>query len=324
MHFASGIEFGGGGLCAIEIDDAYVLITYSDLIQVIRSNADSVDFLSWQAVFLSSHFLTWNELINPDAFSQLWSLVKGAMALRANTFQSIQTAPNSLLAALTIVFLAGVAQSLSQIVVLFINQVRPLRFVLSLLISALFFTIGYGFWALSIWLLLNLTFEEPLTLVAVLRTLGFSYAPLMLGVLVIFPYFGNAVFVLLSIWTLLGVVIGIEAITDFGRWDAFESAALGWIVIQLLQKTVGQPIASMGQWITNWVAGEELITNRLRLSQELYAGLRFSRGEEPPPLHAPSLPKLPDLPPDLLPDPPSNPPSQKDPSAVSANPAEKP
>ncbi len=44
--------------------------------------------------------------------------------------------------------------------------------------------------------------------------------------------------------------------------------------MQLLQKTVGQPIASLGQWITNWVAGENLITNRTRLAQELYAGLR--------------------------------------------------
>lgn len=239
-------------------------------------------------MFLSGQFLTWNELTSPDAFSQLWSLVKGALALRADTFESIRTAPHSLAAALTIVFLAGVSQSLSQIVVLFINQVRPLRFVLSLLISALFFTIGYGFWALSIWTLLNLTFDGHLTLFAVLRTLGFSYAPLMLGVLVIFPYFGNAVFVLLSIWTLLSVVIGIEAITDFGRWDAFGSAALGWVVVQLLQKTVGQPIASLGQWITNWVAGEELITNRTRLAEELYAGLRFSRGEAPPPLQPPS------------------------------------
>lgn len=212
-----------------------------------------------------------------DAFDQLWSLVRGAMALDAETFRSIHTQSHSLLAALTIVFLAGVSQSLSQIVVLFINQVRPVRFVLSLLISALFFTVGYGFWALSIWSILNLSFAEYLPFNTVLRTVGFSYAPLMLGVLVMFPYFGSAFFLALSIWTLLAVVVGIEVITPLGRWEAFESAALGWVIVQLLQKTVGQPIASLGQWITNWVAGEELITNRLRLAQELYAGLRSQR-----------------------------------------------
>ena len=48
------------------------------------------------------------------------------------------------------------------------------------------------------------------------------------ALLVVFPYFGSAIFVLLSIWTLLGVVIGIDAITTVSRWEAFESAAIGW------------------------------------------------------------------------------------------------
>ena len=90
-------------------------------------------------MLLSSQFLTWNELISQDSFTHLWALVRGALALNASTFERVHTEPHSLLAALTIVFLAGLSQSLSQIVVLFINQVRPLRFVLSLLISALFF-----------------------------------------------------------------------------------------------------------------------------------------------------------------------------------------
>ena len=221
------------------------------------------------------------QLPKGDAFSNLWALVRGAIALRSTIFQTIHSQPHSLLAALTIVFLSGFAQSLSQIVVLSINQVRPLRFVMSLFISASFFVVGYGFWALSIWTILNLSFAGHLPLTEVLRTLGFSYAPLMLfGVFVMLPYFGGGIFVLLSIWILLAVVVGIEAITPLGRWEAFASAALGWVVLQLLQKTVGQPIASLGQWIANWVAGEELITNRTRLAQELYAGLR----SQPPPI----------------------------------------
>ena len=212
--------------------------------------------------------------ITKDAFSHFDELIRGAIALHPPTFQTLQNEPNSLLAALTVVFIAGLAQSLSQIVVLFINQVRPLRFVLSLCISALLFVVGYCFWALSIWTILELFFESYLPFTAIVRTLGFSYAPLMLGVLVVMPYFGSAIFVILSIWTLLSVIVGIASISTIGLWPAFESAALGWIVIQLLQKTVGQPIATLGQWITNWAAGEELITNRTRLAEELYEGLR--------------------------------------------------
>ena len=217
-----------------------------------------------------------------DAFSQLWELIKGAIALRPITFQTLQNQPNSLLAALTIVFIAGIAQSLNQIVVLFINQVRPLRFVLSLIISAVLFVIGFGFWALSTWIIINFIFHSYLPLIAVIRTIGFSYAPLMLSIFVIMPYFGSPVFVLLSTWTLLAVVVGIDAISTLELWEAFSSVALGWIVIQLIQKTVGQPIASLGQWITNWVAGEDLIRNRNRLTEELYAGLRTQTAQFDP------------------------------------------
>ncbi|MGB7084581.1 MAG: hypothetical protein WBD47_03440 [Phormidesmis sp.] len=218
-----------------------------------------------------------DQIPQADAITHLWSLILGVLELNTETFESIHTQPHSLLAALLIVFIAGFAQSLSQMVVLFINQVQPRRFALSLLISALFFMIGYGFWALSIWIILNLAFENQIALTIVLRTLGFSYAPLMLSVFVMLPYFGSAVFVGLSIWTLLAVVVGVAAIAPISHWEAFESAALGWVVLQLLQKTVGQPIASLGQWITNWVAGEQLITNRIRLAEELYAGLRAQR-----------------------------------------------
>ena len=219
--------------------------------------------------------------VTKDAFSHFGELIRGAIALHPPTFQTLQNQPNSLLAAIAVVFVAGLAQSLSQIVVLFVNQVRPLRFVLSLCISAIFFVLGYCFWALSIWTILYISFAGNLPFTAVVRTLGFSYAPLMLGVLVIMPYFGSAIFVILSIWTLLAVVVGIASITTLTLWQAFECAAIGWIVIQLLQKTVGQPIASLGQWITNWVAGEDLITNRTRLAEELYEGLRAQGTREP-------------------------------------------
>ena len=213
--------------------------------------------------------------VENDALSLFWLLISDVLRLNADVFREIPMRSHSLLAALLVVFVAGFFQSLSQIVVLFINQVRPLRFVLSLFISALFFVVGYGFWALSTWVILSVVFNAPLSFLEMLRTLGFSYAPLaVLGLFVMLPYFGGGVFVVLSIWTLLAVVVGLESLTDMSRWDAFASAALGWVVLQLLQKTVGQPIASLGQWITNWAAGEELITNRMRLAQELYAGLR--------------------------------------------------
>ena len=57
------------------------------------------------------HLLQLSGALKQDAFSQLWALVKGAIALHPTTFQSLQNQPHSLLAALSIVFIAGFAQS---------------------------------------------------------------------------------------------------------------------------------------------------------------------------------------------------------------------
>lgn len=213
------------------------------------------------------------QTMQPTAFDPFWALVRGTLRLDEATFQLIHTLPLSLLAALLVVLLAGLSQAVGQSVVLFINQVRPLRFVFSLLLSTVLFVFGYSFWALSTWVIVHFIFAGDATLIEVIRTLGFSYAPLIFSALMVFPYLGMPIFVVLSIWSLWAIVVGIDAITALDRWQTFTSTALGWAVLQLLQRTVGQPIVTLGRWLTNQVAGGRLIRDRSRLSQLLQAGL---------------------------------------------------
>ena len=72
--------------------------------------------------------------------------------------------------ALTIVLLAGISESLGQSVVLFLNRVRPRRFVLALSISTLSHVGGYLLWTLTIWSVGNLLAEtnQPWSVVAVI------------------------------------------------------------------------------------------------------------------------------------------------------------
>lgn len=67
----------------------------------------------------------------------VWEAFRRALVLDEQLLVAVEAAPAGVATWIvaTIVFLAGVAQLLGQSAVLFINQVRPRRFVLSLLLT---------------------------------------------------------------------------------------------------------------------------------------------------------------------------------------------
>jgi uncharacterized membrane protein len=213
-------------------------------------------------------------IVNPTtALDRFWSLVAGVLTLNADSFRLLNHLSLSSIASILVVLLAALSQGIGQSVVLFINRVRPLRFILSLAISAIIFTFNYNFWVLSTWLVTTQIFRTNISLIEIVQTFGFSYAPLLLGFLMVIPYFGMPIFVILSVWTLLAIVTGISAIADLGLWQVFECCVGGWIVLQISQRLLGRPIAAIATWLTEKIAGVELITDRLELEQILYTGL---------------------------------------------------
>jgi hypothetical protein len=207
------------------------------------------------------------------AINQFWSLVSGVFWLDVKTFASINNLPLSLIASILVVLLAGLSQTFGQSVMLFINRVRPVRFLLSLAIAAVLFVFNYNFWVFSTWLVAEWLFEVNLPLIEVIKTLGFSYAPLLLGFLMVIPYFGMPILVVLSIWTLLAIATGLGTISNLTIWQAFECCLGGWLVLQLSQRVVGKAIARITSSLVDWVAGVELITEPDYLEQMLYSGL---------------------------------------------------
>ncbi|BAZ44340.1 hypothetical protein NIES4102_13480 [Chondrocystis sp. NIES-4102] len=210
------------------------------------------------------------------ALDQFWTLVGGVLTLKADTFQYLHQLPLSLVASILVVLLAALSQGIGQSVVLFINRVRPIRFLLSLAISAVIFTFDYNFWVLSTWLVATQIFKTSLSLIEVIETFGFSYAPLLLGFLMVIPYFGIPIFIVLSIWTLLAIVTGIDAIAQLGVWEVFECCIGGWIVLQISQRLLGRPINAITTWINQKIAGMDLITDQTELEKILYTGLPIS------------------------------------------------
>lgn len=168
--------------------------------------------------------------------------------------------------ALTIVFLAGLSRAVGEAIMLFINRVKPLRFVLSLVLSALLFVAVYLFWALSIWVASGWLLDQPVPWRTVRYSLTLSYIPLMFSFLGAMPYLGVPVLRLLGLLTLLLLVSNLAVLGHLTLGQAITHAALGWLGLLVVQQTtVAQPVIKLGRWLTNWTAGVTLVRDRHQL-----------------------------------------------------------
>lgn len=206
------------------------------------------------------------------ALDQFWQLVQGAMTLNPEAFRLIETLPKGTQVAIYVLLLAGFSQAIAQGVVLFINRVKPIRFVLSLGVAAILFVISAAFWVLSIWVVSHGFYRADTSFLTVFRVLGLAYAPLLWSFLVAMPYLGVPIGVVLSIWSLLSFVRGFDVVTGLGRWSALWCAILGWIVFQILQRTIGRQAKTFGEWLSNSVAGKPLVRSIQGLEQTVQSG----------------------------------------------------
>ncbi len=211
------------------------------------------------------------------ALNRFWELVLGAIALKEEAFRLIQSLPQGSIAALCIVLIAGFSQAVGQGTVLFVNRVKPLRFILSLLIASVLFIFTVLFWGLSTWLVSLILFKVNIPYGILWSTLGFAYAPLIFSFLVALPYLGVPIQVLLSIWTLLAFVMGLRVALGLTVWQALWCGVLGWVVFQIAQRSIGRPVAILGKWLSNTVAGTRLVTDMQGLEQLLQAGPQMLR-----------------------------------------------
>ena len=212
---------------------------------------------------------------------RLWDLISWAFTLNRAALPEVETLSHGIWIAAAIAVIAGLSRAFAQAIILFINQVKPLRFVLGLGINAVLFAAGSFFLILSTWLLTLLPWTVDVPLRVLVIILGLSYAPLIFSFLGALPYLGVPTLTLLSVWQLLAMVVGFGAVVDLRFGPALSYIALGWIVLQLLQNTVGQPIASLGNRLINTVAGVELVTQRQDIIEILRSRMSdFAGGDD--------------------------------------------
>lgn len=196
-----------------------------------------------------------------------WELLGGAFSLNPDTFERIYRLSDGWIVALMIVLAAGLSRGVAAAIVLFINRVNPVRFVFSLLLEAVLFAVGYGFWAGSVWLTGTLFLPQDIPFKVIALVLGLSYAPYLFSFLGAMPYLGVPILRALAVWNLLAMAVGFSALANIRAGEAFWHVILGWVVLQGLQQTIGQPIANLGRWLSNRVAGVQLVTEQQGLTE---------------------------------------------------------
>jgi hypothetical protein len=215
--------------------------------------------------------------MNETAIDRFGELVGGAMLLNPDSFRLALTLPLGGTVAVGVVLLAGLSRAIGQGTVLFVNRVKPFRFVLSLLIAAVLFAIGVIFWMFSTWMVSRFMFGRDYAAAAVIRTLALAHAPQLLNVFVALPYLGVPVSVVLSVWSFLAVLVGMQATLNLGIWQAVSCTALGWIVVEILERTIGRPVAAIGYWLANRTAGVKLVTDLKDIEQLVETGIQRSQ-----------------------------------------------
>jgi predicted Abi (CAAX) family protease len=205
--------------------------------------------------------------------NQLNHWIQGSFALDQGVFQEVVGSPTGQAAALLVVLVAGLSLAVGQSIILFINRVPPFRFFFSLLLNAILFTCGFLFLVLSTWVLGWLPGFVPVSWTALVKVWGLSYAPLLFSFLGALPYAGVPILNGLSVWRLLAMIVGFSAIAQINGAAAFAHVAVGWFVLQLVEGSIGQPIAKLGQRLAERVAGVDLADNATELAAIVESGL---------------------------------------------------
>lgn len=194
---------------------------------------------------------------------------QAAFTLSVDRLAAVPDLPRSGAAALAIVLLAGLSEAAGESVVLFVNRVRPSRFMLSLLVSALIFAFTYLFLAGSVYAVARLLMGPEVPLLTVTVTVGVAYAPRMLGFLAFLPYFGQPLALALYGWSVLALLVGVRATMDATLLQALAAVALGAMLLAVLQRTVGRPFAYVAQRVRWLTAGVRLATPQEAVEQLL-------------------------------------------------------
>ncbi|MGZ3509545.1 MAG: CAAX protease [Vulcanimicrobiaceae bacterium] len=203
----------------------------------------------------------------------LWTFLGGVLRLHGDAFVQSVHLRNAPVGALLVVLGAGLSEAISQGVILFANQVKPARFIFSLLINAVLFAFGYLFLVLSTWAITLFPYAAHASLGILALIFALSYAPLLFSFFGALPYLGGVITWGLRVWHLLTMVVGFSAVVHVSDFSALSYVGLGWLVMAVATHSFGRPIAALGARVVDAVAGVQLVSNEEQLIEQAERGV---------------------------------------------------
>ncbi|HSR40676.1 MAG TPA: YIP1 family protein [Longimicrobiales bacterium] len=151
--------------------------------------------------------------------------MKGAALLDVATYEEVEHDPQATMQAAGVVALVAVASAIGS------WQLGPIS-VAWAAVSAL---LSWGLWAAVTYIVGDKLFGGTATWGELLRTLGFAQAPGVLGILVIIPFLGWMVAIVMFFWMLATGIVAIRQALDFGTGKAVLTAVIGLVCVVALR-----------------------------------------------------------------------------------------
>ena len=183
----------------------------------------------------------------------------------------LNSRPDAFRICVTVAIIAGASTLLGNSAVLFLNRVRGLRFVFSLVLNGLAMAGLYALQAVVVWVLGPLVIGRTQEWSLVFRGVMLSTAPLAFGVFALAPYVGPAIARLLQAWGAVVLWMIVRGLYDVGLWPALAVTLGAWGVMQLASWAFAKPVAAIGNRVWRLVSGRPLMLT----GQDLLSGQPF-------------------------------------------------
>lgn len=207
----------------------------------------------------------------------LFGLAVSAAGFSADAFQRASTSAEAESAALIIAFLAGMSEMLGQSVILVVNRIALYRFIASLLFTGATYLVTVLTWGLCALAVAPLTGKDgPLLTDAagVIGVVSLAFAPRLLGVFSIAPYFGAAFANLLEVWAMALAVFGLTVAFDMPLGAALFCGGAGWIASYALRSFLGHALAKPLGHLRVFITGSPLDRTPQQLVDDVVSAIR--------------------------------------------------
>jgi hypothetical protein len=211
-----------------------------------------------------------------DFIGRLWQGIGLALSFSPDLLQRVEAYPESRTLIITMAILAGMSLLLGQSAVLFLNRVKPGRFVVSLIVNGLLYVLSLMVWGFSIWLIGSWLFEVNQPLGTVMRLVALGAAPFIFGFLILMPYLGLMVARILYVWSFLIVLRAVQFTYQVDFWPALVCVGLSWLLMLGMSHTIGKPIVALRNRVWNKIVGSPMYGSAqdilLTFGREIEAG----------------------------------------------------